>query len=188
MFFRLPGFNGTLTPFSAVVGDGSTILFDTEPPPDTTGAGTVVGGEWAYNKLYDDAGGTVRGIGSAGLGLFGVANFPGANLYGQEGVDGVNYGIISQAGAAGGNTAVTGQFPLVKSSVFFTLSGLPDNYVLPQLLDSDVTFQFGTALSEPSTPGGPPGVVPEPTTMIAGALLLLPFGMSTMRALRRRAA
>jgi choice-of-anchor C domain-containing protein len=30
--------------------------------------------------------------------------------------------------------------------------------------------------------------VPEPTTMIAGALLLLPFGVSTLRALRRRTA
>ena len=30
--------------------------------------------------------------------------------------------------------------------------------------------------------------VPEPTTMIAGALLLLPFGASTIRVLRRRAA
>ena len=31
-------------------------------------------------------------------------------------------------------------------------------------------------------------VVPEPTTIIAGALLLLPFGASTLRALRRRRA
>jgi hypothetical protein len=31
-------------------------------------------------------------------------------------------------------------------------------------------------------------VVPEPTTMIAGALLLLPFGASTLRVLRRRTA
>ena len=30
--------------------------------------------------------------------------------------------------------------------------------------------------------------VPEPTTMIAGALLLLPFGASTLRMLRRRTA
>ena len=30
--------------------------------------------------------------------------------------------------------------------------------------------------------------VPEPTTMIAGALLLLPFGVSTLRLLRRRTA
>jgi hypothetical protein len=28
--------------------------------------------------------------------------------------------------------------------------------------------------------------VPEPTTMIAGALLLLPFGASTLRILRKR--
>lgn len=31
-------------------------------------------------------------------------------------------------------------------------------------------------------------VVPEPTTLIAGALLLLPFGASTLRILRRRTA
>jgi hypothetical protein len=30
------------------------------------------------------------------------------------------------------------------------------------------------------------GIVPEPTTMIAGALLLLPFGASTLRILRKR--
>ena len=33
-----------------------------------------------------------------------------------------------------------------------------------------------------------PAPVPEPTTMIAGALLLLPFGASTLRMLRRRTA
>jgi hypothetical protein len=33
-----------------------------------------------------------------------------------------------------------------------------------------------------------PVPVPEPTTMIAGALLLLPFGASTLRVLRRRKA
>jgi len=32
------------------------------------------------------------------------------------------------------------------------------------------------------------GLVPEPTTMIAGALLLLPFGVSTLRVLRRNRA
>ena len=29
-------------------------------------------------------------------------------------------------------------------------------------------------------------VAPEPTTMVAGALLLLPFGMSTLRLLRKK--
>jgi hypothetical protein len=32
------------------------------------------------------------------------------------------------------------------------------------------------------------GAVPEPTTMVAGALLLLPFGASTLRILRKRTA
>jgi hypothetical protein len=35
---------------------------------------------------------------------------------------------------------------------------------------------------------GPNMAVPEPTTMVAGALLLLPFGASTLRILRRRTA
>jgi hypothetical protein len=34
----------------------------------------------------------------------------------------------------------------------------------------------------------PPSVVPEPSTMLAGALLLLPFGASTLRILRRNRA
>jgi hypothetical protein len=33
---------------------------------------------------------------------------------------------------------------------------------------------------------GSPNAVPEPTTMIAGALLLLPFGFSTLRVLRKK--
>ncbi len=37
-------------------------------------------------------------------------------------------------------------------------------------------------------PGGTLPTVPEPTTMIAGALLLLPFGACTLRILRRRTA
>ena len=51
----------------------------------------------------------------------------------------------------------------------------------------------GDVLAYPGTYGGPSArvysiavtVVPEPTTMIAGALLLLPFGPSTLRILRK---
>jgi hypothetical protein len=53
-----------------------------------------------------------------------------------------------------------------------------------------------TTLSLPTTGYAPPifgpnfqfTPVPEPTTMVAGALLLLPFGASTLRILRRRTA
>ena len=43
VFFKLPG-NPTLTPTSAVVPSGSTVLFGSTDP------GGVVGGEWAYNN------------------------------------------------------------------------------------------------------------------------------------------
>jgi len=61
-------------------------------------------------------------------------------------------------------------------------------------------LQFQDLSSGVDNPVGPPGttpwgavignvsLVPEPTTMVAGALLLLPFGASTLRALRRRTA
>jgi hypothetical protein len=35
---------------------------------------------------------------------------------------------------------------------------------------------------------GPPSAVPEPSTIIAGALLLLPFGISSLRMLRKSRA
>ena len=55
------------------------------------------------------------------------------------------------------------------------------------------TFYGYTAAGgyNPTTTGGAaitPTPVPEPTTMIAGALLLLPFGASTLRILRKRTA
>jgi len=57
-----------------------------------------------------------------------------------------------------------------------------------------IDFQLWDGYSPPggnNSPGGYTGLrvefnaVPEPTTMIAGALLLLPFGASTLRVLRR---
>jgi hypothetical protein len=65
----------------------------------------------------------------------------------------------------------------------------------------DVTFQFspGMTLTQLTSGSGPytssfsgsmSGVsgVPEPTTIIAGALLLLPFGASAVRILRKNRA
>jgi hypothetical protein len=47
---------------------------------------------------------------------------------------------------------------------------------------SDVRFLYNTSTDSPEF------LVPEPTTFIAGALLLLPFGASTVRILRNRKA
>jgi hypothetical protein len=64
--------------------------------------------------------------------------------------------------------------------------------------NSSTDYEFaGTVYPYPNYPGTvdvhgivtlTPSAVPEPTTMIAGALLLLPFGASTLRMLRRRTA
>jgi hypothetical protein len=58
-------------------------------------------------------------------------------------------------------------------------STLPFNKVIAT--STQYAFEFDNVAYNP-TP------VPEPTTMIAGALLLLPFGASTLRVLRRRTA
>jgi hypothetical protein len=131
------------------------------------GAGTVVGGEWAYLNGLSQYGAN-SGISSSGLGVFGGATFPGANLAGPAAVDGVQYGITSAGdNLATGNAGVT---EITKNSVTFLLGGFSG-----ALADiSSVTFQYGTALTEPSVPGRPGqgGSVPEP-----GSLILLGTGL-----------
>jgi len=58
-----------------------------------------------------------------------------------------------------------------------------------------ITFSAGEDLLSLAADGNGAGsaysgtiAVPEPTTMVAGAMLLLPFGMSTLRGLRRKSA
>ena len=66
--------------------------------------------------------------------------------------------------------------------------GLPTD-IPPVILDISV-FDGATLVGEKVLEWNQAGkefdVVPEPTTMIAGALLLLPFGASTLRILRKR--
>jgi len=160
---------GVLTPVSAVLTAGSSVLFGGTDP------GGVVGGEWAYGPpVVGGAPSGNQGISSSGLGLVGGASFPGTNLQGPAGVDGVQYGITSAADNPGtGNAAVTGSNALIQSSVTFTFSGATG------LLESgfgEVSFQYGTALNEPNLPGNPfpPGpAIPEPASFVIWGLTLL---------------
>jgi hypothetical protein len=129
-----------------------------------TDPGGSVGGEWAYASNLNGAPGGARwGISSAGLDLFGAANFPGNNLQGPVSVGGIQYGIMSFGdNPATGNAAVTGSNALIKYQVVFELSGLPAGFD-PSARIADVQFQFGTALSDPS--------FPEPAT--AGLVLVM---------------
>ncbi len=176
VFFSVEG-NPTLTPVSAVLGAGSQVLFPASG--DGTSPEGVVGGEWAYAQGLSAPGGADRGISTAGLGLFGQANFPGDNLVGQTAVGGLEYGLVPLSGTTGGNAPVTGPNPFIQNTAVFTLSFVGD------LSLSDITgvsFQYGTSLSEPNIPGN---IVPEPAS-----ITLFGIGIALMgyRMYRRRIA
>jgi len=179
LYFDISG-NPSLSANSALVGAGSSIIYDS--------ATSDVGGEWAYRQGISS--GTLPdnqayGISSTGLGIFGPGDlFGGANLAGPWSPNGLQYGIVSAGdNPASGNGGITGSGGLIKNSVVFKLSSLPPAFSLDSI--SNIRFQYGTNLSEPSfqwTPGGPnpaPGVVPEPSSFVLlgiGAMGLVGYG------------
>jgi hypothetical protein len=185
VFFTIAG-DPALTRVSALLPSGASVLFG------SSGGGNV-GGEWAYvNHLSGAPGGANEGISSAGLGLFGAGNFGGVNLQGPLSVNGLQYGITSAGdNGATGNTPVTGTNALIKNSVDFVLSGLPDGFD-PALAISDVSFQYGTALTEPNVPGvvvvtgGGPTPQDAPYLPAPGSLALLGLGFVALGLTRRR--
>src|SRR6478735_7277002 len=139
VFFNIAG-NPLLTRNSAISG-GPTYLGAT----NVSGAGTVVGGEWAYlNGLSQYSANS--GISSSGLGIFGPGDrFPGVNLSGPTSPNGVEYGLASAGdNPATGNAGILGE-ELTKSSVNFLLT-TASPFELSAI--SNVTFQYGTNLSE----------------------------------------
>jgi len=158
IFFQPVGF-GPLTPFSAILNTGSTVLNTATQP-----AGGNVGGEWAYVASIGNS--------SSGLGIFGSPNFNGSNLQGPAGVDGLQYGIVN--GIAGNANAAMFSNQLINNSVVFTLSiagNVPSAVYAANF--SNVSFQYGTDLTEPNLTGGctanctpPTPPVPEPSTLL----------------------
>ena len=156
VFFNLSG--APLTPVSAVIAPGSAGV-------NGAPASGSVGGEWSYATGFSQFGAN-SGISSTGLGLF-----PGSGNFGGPDLDGLGngspaYGLLTAAdNFATGNPQVTaGGMPLIKSSVIFTL-----NNVAPNATISNVTFQWGTSLTEPNAPGipgGGPGVPDGGTTVV----------------------
>lgn len=168
VFFDIAGSPLSLTRASAVVPAGHVVFNGPTDP------GGVVGGEWAYNSGLSGAPfGADYGISSVGLGLFGPGDlFPGTDLQPPTSPDGLQYGITTA-----GDNPLTGNTPmmtnaLIRNQVVFMLSGLPLGFD-PSTMISNITFQYGTDLSEPQIR------VPAP-----GALLLAPIG--GLLALRRR--
>ncbi|MGE3180229.1 MAG: XDD4 family exosortase-dependent surface protein [Phycisphaerae bacterium] len=147
VFFDIAGLP-TLTQVSATLHTGSTVLFGGSDP------GGVVGGEWGYRgDLAGNPYGADYGIGASGFSVFGPGDlFPGSNLQGPASPDGLQYGISSTGdNPLTGNTPVTGTNALIQDSVVFRLGGLPSGFD-PMRDVSNITFQYGTDLSEPHFP------------------------------------
>jgi hypothetical protein len=157
-----------LTPVSATLYGGSTVWFGLD-------GGGNVGGEWAYvDGLSGAPNGADEGVSSAGLGLFGDANFGGANLQGPTAVNGGPYGITSAGdNPLTGNAAVTGGEALITNSVKFVLSGLPGGWTADAEHISNVSFQYGTTLLDPN--------IPEPTAFVLAAMGIASAGMLLRR-------
>src|SRR5436309_13095330 len=130
IFFNLRA-GYTLSPVSAAVAAGSTVINTLTGNANYLPSGTALGAEWAYASSLN-VGGLNAGTSSTGLGLFGNGNFgTGANLQGPVAVDGVQYGITTQGDiAATGNGGIKSQqsSQFIKDTVVLTLAALPTDF------------------------------------------------------------
>lgn len=179
LYFDLTG-NPTLTPVSATLAPGSTIIqlsqCDNCPPLTTD-----LGGEFGYQAASGLPGGADRGISSSGYlttGLPGnIGNFnngaAGTDLDGPASLNGINFGIVSSAAGFNPNGGLS-SVPLVQDAVLFLLTGVAGLGIGDI---SNVSFQYGTSLTElnvPGSPGFPPlQTVPEPAVWSLIALGML---------------
>jgi hypothetical protein len=129
-----------------------TVFYDLDGQP----IGGVVGGEWGYGSGLAAPGGATAALMSTGaLAGLGQPTFPGDNLDGPVGLDGLQYGLLSAGDDPNtGNGGITGSGGLVRNSTTFILSGLPDDFAITDI--TNVSFQYGTSLSDPNIPGGTP--------------------------------
>ena len=171
VLFNLAG-NPTLSKDSAVLGAGSTVIHGPTPSTDpAVGAPpNSVAGEWAYTNSLNSHGAN-ESIYSAGY-FSGTARFPvspgsailGTNLQGPDSVNGIQYGITTAFDTLGNdNTGIAAG--LIQNQVVFTL----DNFTGTLADISNVSFQYGTALTETNIPGNVPDS--GPTAMLLGLSL-----------------
>jgi PEP-CTERM motif len=175
VFFDLTG-DPSLATLSALIAAGSVVQADQCDVGPCDGTTTNVGGEFFYGTGAF-AGGATQGIASAGY-VGGNGNFNGPNLDDPAAVDGINFGIISNDSSFLPNGGLASE-PLIRNQVVFQLTGV-DGLTIDDI--SNVSFQYGTALTETNIPGRTTHqLVPEP-----GTLVLLACGLAALGLYRRR--
>jgi hypothetical protein len=154
-----------LNPISATAAAGSKQWSGTNFTAPFSSS--VLGTEWAY-ATSPAPGGATAGIVSSGYWTPGFGNFasPGDML------DGSAYGLLS-AGYAGSDLDGLQNRIYIQDAMIFVLSGFSGN----SLNIGNITFQYGTALSEQAVPGL---LVPEP-----GSITLLGLGFAGFLVYRR---
>jgi hypothetical protein len=175
VFFDITGDSLELAAQGAVLDAESIVRWGSSEPDGS------VGGEWAFRGGLSGApGGAAYGISTAGFGLFGPHDsFPGANLDGQNGPQGMNYGLLSLGDdPLTGNAPVTGGNALIQSGVVFHLSGLPAGFDPGRI--ANVSVQYGTSLSQPSF------VTPITSVPAPGGLVAMAIGGALVARRRRR--
>ena len=162
LFFDFPD-NPVFAPVSASVAPGSTLVqFDTCSPGPCLSTTTNVGGEFYFSFGHETL---LAEFGIASSGYIGGSNptFGGPNLDDPAGSgDGINFGLISEDNIFNPNGGLAND-PLIRHSVILELSGADGLSVFDI---SNVSFQYGTDLTEYNLEGTPGNPIPEPTTIL----------------------
>jgi hypothetical protein len=192
-------FNGPADTFqinSAVSGNAFNIGLETGS--QSTGVaqglnGGLSSGPFSYGAISSDVSGNQYATVTGPSGTFFIVDGNNQLLSGT-----VNWMQVSTSTGNGNPVGVNAQLTVNISGVTYSGNNADlqtlDNLAALNFGSMDLSFSFnpGQTLTQLST--GPSQQtafsgalsVPEPTTMVAGAMLLLPFGASTLRILRRK--
>jgi hypothetical protein len=169
VFFNYTG-PGTLaandTSSGAVLPNGDGVI-------GSLTSGATIGSYWAYGSGVtggpNGASQVLTGVG------YGLGNLPSTGNMGPDGqkVGGADGSLLGWNNVKNANASVTGHEPVAYTTIQFTLMGsdLPSSLVALDF--TDVTFQYGTSLTDTEIAGNLVVPLREPNYGIAAGILML---------------